>query len=160
MNLKKHITIAAVIFISVLMIYGGILANQIFSENTKFSENELYVHVPTGSSYEDVKKIVAPYVEDMNRFDVVANKKSYPANVKSGRFLFKKGMNSNELINALRLNLAVNLAFNNQERLEDFAGRIDRIERSEANVVSATAEPKQTVSESVSVVKATQETNE
>ena len=42
----------------------------------------------------------------------------------------------------------------------DFAGRIDRIERSEANVVSATAEPKQTVSESVSVVKATQETNE
>ena len=43
---------------------------------------------------------------------------------------------------------------------KDFAGRIDRIERSEANVVSATAEPKQTVSESVSVVKATQETNE
>jgi ribonuclease E len=42
----------------------------------------------------------------------------------------------------------------------DFAGRIDRIERSEVNVVSATAEPKQTVSEIVSVVKATQETNE
>jgi UPF0755 protein len=106
------------------MIYGFILIRQIFADNTKFEENEVYVFVPTDANYEDVKKIVAPYVEDMNRFDVVANKKSYPTNVKSGRFLFKKGMNSNELINALRLNLAVNLAFNNQERLEDFAGRI------------------------------------
>lgn len=106
------------------MIYGFILIRQIFADNTKFAANEVYVFVPTDANYEDVKKIVAPYVEDMNRFDVVANKKSYPTNVKSGRFLFKKGMNSNELINALRLNLAVNLAFNNQERLEDFAGRI------------------------------------
>lgn len=106
------------------MIYGFILIRQIFADNTKFEANEVYVFVPTDANYEDVKKIVAPYVEDMNRFDVVANKKSYPTNVKSGRFLFKKGMNSNELINALRLNLAVNLAFNNQERLEDFAGRI------------------------------------
>lgn len=106
------------------MIYGFILIRQIFADNTKFAANEVYVFVPTDANYEDVKKIVAPYVEDINRFDVVANKKSYPTNVKSGRFLFKKGMNSNELINALRLNLAVNLAFNNQERLEDFAGRI------------------------------------
>lgn len=124
MNIKKIITIVAVVLISVLMIYGFILIRQIFADNTKFEENEVYVFVPTDANYEDVKKIVAPYVEDMNRFDVVANKKSYPTNVKSGRFLFKKGMNSNELINALRLNLAVNLAFNNQERLEDFAGRI------------------------------------
>ncbi|RKS98843.1 endolytic transglycosylase MltG [Flavobacterium sp. 123] len=124
MNIKKIITIVAVVLISVLMIYGFILIRQIFADNTKFETNEVYVFVPTDANYEDVKKIVAPYVEDMNRFDVVANKKSYPTNVKSGRFLFKKGMNSNELINALRLNLAVNLAFNNQERLEDFAGRI------------------------------------
>ncbi len=124
MNIKKIITIVAVLLISVLIIYGFILIRQIFADNTKFETNEEYVFVPTDANYEDVKKIVAPYVEDMNRFDVVANKKSYPTNVKSGRFLFKKGMNSNELINALRLNLAVNLAFNNQERLEDFAGRI------------------------------------
>jgi len=124
LNIKKIITIVAVVLISVLMIYGFILIRQIFADNTKFETNEVYVFVPTDANYEDVKKIVAPYVEDMNRFDVVANKKSYPTNVKSGRFLFKKGMNSNELINALRLNLAVNLAFNNQERLEDFAGRI------------------------------------
>ncbi|SHG47776.1 UPF0755 protein [Flavobacterium fluvii] len=124
MNLKKNITIASVVLISGLLIYGGILANQIFSKNTKFSQNEVYVFVPTGSTYEDVKKILEPFVENMNRFEMVANKRSYPENVKPGRFLFTKGMNSYELVKAMRSNVPVKLAFNNQERLENFAQRV------------------------------------
>ena len=124
MSLKKYIAIAAVILISVLLIYGGIVATQIFSKNTKFSENELFVHVPTSSSYEDVKKIIAPFVENMDRFEMVANKRNYPENVKSGRFLFTKGMNSYDLVKAMRSNIPVKLAFNNQERLEDLASRV------------------------------------
>ena len=124
MNFKKNITILSVILISGLLIYGFILANQIFSENTKFSEKELYVYVPTGANYEDVKKIISPFVERLDRFEMVANKRSYPENIMSGRFLFVKGMNSYELVKALRSNVPVNLAFNNQERLENFAGRV------------------------------------
>jgi UPF0755 protein len=124
LNLKKIITIASLVIISGLLIYGGILANQIFSKNTKFSESELYVYVPTGSTYEDVKKIIEPFVDNMNRFEMVANKRSYPENIKPGRFLFTKGMNSYELVKALRSNVPVKLAFNNQERLENFAGRV------------------------------------
>ena len=124
MNLKKIITIASVILMSGLLIYGGIVANQIFSKNTKFSENELYVQIPTGSTYEDVEKIIAPFVENMNRFEMVASKRSYPENVKPGRFLLTKGMNSYDLVKAMRSNVPVKLAFNNQERLEDFAGRV------------------------------------
>ena len=124
MDLKKIITIVAVSFISGLLIYGGIVANQIFSKNTKFSENELYLYVPTGASYEDVKEIIAPFVENMNRFEMVASKRSYPENIKPGRFLFTKGMNSYQLVKALRSNIPVNLAFNNQERLENLAGRV------------------------------------
>ena len=124
MDLKKIITIVAVAFISGLLIYGGIVANQIFSKNTKFSENELYLYVPTGASYEDVKEIIAPFVENMNRFEMVASKRSYPENIKPGRFLFTKGMNSYQLVKALRSNIPVNLAFNNQERLENLAGRV------------------------------------
>ncbi len=124
MNIKKIITIASTVAISILMIYGFLLVRQIFSSNTKFEENEVYVYVPTNSDYTDIKKIVAPYVQDMDRFDAVANKKKYPNNVKPGKFLFKTGMNSNDLVNALRLNIEVKLSFNNQERLEDFAGRI------------------------------------
>ena len=124
MNLKKIIAIAAVVLISVLLVYGFILANQVFSKNTKFEKNELYVYVPTGSSYEDVKKIIEPFVDNINRFEMVANKRSYPENVKPGRFLFTKGMNSYDLVKALRSNVPVKLAFNNQERLENFAGRV------------------------------------
>lgn len=124
MNLKKIISIVSVVVISILLIYGFFMMRQIFSANTKFDEKELYVYVPTGSNYEDVKKIIAPYLEDMNRFEAVASKTSYPENVKSGRFLFKKDMNSYELVKTLRINDAVKLAFNNQERLENFAGRV------------------------------------
>ncbi len=124
MNLKKIITISAVVLISGLLIYGFILANQIFSKNTKFSESEVYVYVPTGATYEDVKKILVPFVDNMSRFELVANKRSYPENVKSGRFLFTKGMNSYDLVKAMRSNVPVKLAFNNQERLENFAGRV------------------------------------
>jgi UPF0755 protein len=124
LNLKKIITIIAVAVISVLIVYGFILMRQIFSANTKFAEKELYVYIPTDSKYEDVKKIIAPYVENMDRFETVANKRDYPENVKPGRFLFTKGMNSYDLVKTLRSNVPVNLAFNNQERLENLAGRV------------------------------------
>ena len=58
LNLKKIITIGSVVLISALLIYGFILARQIFSDNTKFPQKELYVYVPTGSNYEDVKKLI------------------------------------------------------------------------------------------------------
>ena len=109
---------------SILLIYGFILARQIFSANTKFTENEVYVYVPTGANYETAKELITPYVKNMDRFEMVANKRSYPENLKPGRFLFKNGMNSYDLVKALRQNLPVNLAFNNQERLENFAGRV------------------------------------
>ena len=109
---------------SVLLVYGFIMVRQIFSDNTKFAEKEVYIYVPTDSKYEDVKKILAPYIQEMSRFEMVANKRNYPENVNPGRFLLTKGMNSYELVKAMRSNIAVDLAFNNQERLENFAGRV------------------------------------
>ena len=124
MNLKKYISIVAVLVISGLIIYGFILMSQIFADNTKFSDEEVYVHVPTNATYTDVKKILGDYVVNIDRLEMVANKMSYPDNVKSGRFLFTKGMNSYELVKSLRSNVPVKLAFNNQERVENLAGRV------------------------------------
>ncbi|OXA85020.1 endolytic transglycosylase MltG [Flavobacterium hercynium] len=124
MSLKKIITIVAVAVISVLMIYGFILINKIFSANTKFEEKEVFVHVPTDATYNDVKKILEPYIKNYSDFEMVAEKRSYPENVKSGRFLLKKDMNNIDLVRAMRSNVPVKLAFNNQERLENFAGRV------------------------------------
>lgn len=124
MNLKKYITIAAVVLVGGLIIYGFILMSQIFADNTKFSDKEVYVHVPTDASYSDVKKILSDYIVNIDRFEMVADKMSYPENVKSGRFLLTKGMNSYELVKSLRSNIPVKLAFNNQERIENLAGRV------------------------------------
>lgn len=125
MNLKKIIGIGSVVIVTGLMIYGYFLYRQIFSANTNFEEKQVYVYIPTASEYADVKKIVSPYLKDMDKFEMVANKKSYPEKAdKAGRFLIKKGMSSNDIVNSLRQNIPVNIAFNNQERLENFAGRI------------------------------------
>jgi len=124
LSIKKIITLSAVAVISVLIIYGFILISRIFSANTKFEEKEVYVYVPTDANYTDVKKILAPYIKNYDNFEMVANKRSYPENVKSGRFLLKKDMNNIDLVRAMRSNVPVKLAFNNQERLENFAGRV------------------------------------
>lgn len=124
------------------MIYGFILINKIFSANTKFEEKELYVYVPTGANYSDVKKILAPYIKNFDNFEMVANKRSYPENVKSGRFLLKKDMNNMDLVRAMRANIPVKLAFNNQERLENFAGRVGaEIEADSLSLMKAIKDP-------------------
>ena len=124
MNFKKILIYLSLAVIIGASVYGYMIYRNIFSANTKFSEKEVYIHIPTDSDYNDVVQIITPYVSDMELFQMTAEKKSYVANVKSGRFLFKRDMNNNDLVNALRQNVPLNLAFNNQERLEDFAGRI------------------------------------
>jgi UPF0755 protein len=124
LNLKKIITILSVGLISSLVVYGFILIGQIFADNTNFEEKEVYVYIPTDANFNTVKNIVAPYILHMDRFEKVADKMSYPQNLGSGRYLFTKGMNSYDLVKSLRRNLPVNLAFNNQERIENLAGRV------------------------------------
>ena len=121
MNKKKIALIVTLILVASVAIYGYI---NIFSNNTKFDKNELYVFIPTGSTYEDVLKIVEPNVKNINKFKFVAEKRSYNENVFPGRFLFKKGMSSFQMITALRHNEPLKLAFNNQESLEKLVSRL------------------------------------
>lgn len=138
MKIKKIVAIFSVLLVLALSVYGYMLYRKIFSANTNFSEKEVYVYIPTDANYETAEKIVAPYVENLDNFRMVAEKKSYITNVKPGKFLLKKGMNNNDIINSLRISLPVKLAFNNQERLEDFAGRIgSQIEADSTSLMKA-----------------------
>lgn len=122
MNKKlKTIVIAAS---GLFLVVAIITYIKFFTNNTKFSKTELYVEIPTGSKYEDVQRIVAPFVDNMSGFDLMASLRSYDKNVKPGRFLFKKGMGNFAMIASLRRNVPVKIAFNNQERLENVAQRI------------------------------------
>ena len=109
---------------AIIIISGGYIINKAFTGNTKFEEEEVYVYVPTDSKYEDVKKILAPYVENQSKIDWVASKREYDSNVKAGKFLLKKGMSSFSIVRALRLNIPVKLAFNNQEKAQDLFVRL------------------------------------
>lgn len=120
MNKNKIIKVLAVVFIVfVLIIYI-----KFFTSDTKFEKDEIYVEVPTGSTYQDVEKILSPLVKNMSDFEFIAKRRSYPENVKAGRFLLKKGMSAFQLVAAMRRNVPVKLAFNNQERLENLCERL------------------------------------
>ncbi|WP_291274466.1 endolytic transglycosylase MltG [Flavobacterium sp.] len=114
--------VVGVLLVGVLL--GGYLINKIFTSNTKFDQEEVYVYIPTGSNYEAVKKIIAPYVENLDKVDWVASKRGYTENVKSGKFLLKKGMSSFSIVRSLRLPVPVKLAFNNQESVDKLFERI------------------------------------
>jgi UPF0755 protein len=121
LNKKKITLIIALIVLASAAIFGYIT---ILSSNTKFDKNEVYVFVPTGSTYEEVLKIIEPNVTDLQKFKFVAQIRSYDRNVFPGRFLFKKGMSSFQMITALRHNEPLKLAFNNQESLEKLVSRL------------------------------------
>lgn len=119
-KLKSILGIGAVLF----LLAAGFVYIKFFSNNTNISKSEMYVTIPTGSNYEDVKKIMTPYVNSMSGFELMASLRKYDANVKAGRFLIKKGMGNFALVASLRRNVPVKLAFNNQERLENLCVRI------------------------------------
>lgn len=108
---------------------GGVFVyrvyNAIFTDNTAFDNSEAYVYIATDDNFRSVMEQLAPLLKDPESFAVIAEKKGYPSNIKPGRFIIKKGMNNNDIVNSIRSrNIPVKVSFNNQERLEDLSGRI------------------------------------
>jgi UPF0755 protein len=122
--LNKKIKTILIATAGIFLIFVIVVYVKYFTNNTKDISKEFYVEIPTGSSYENVLEIISPYVTNINDFKFVASIRSYDDKVKPGRFLIKKGMSSFGLVSTLRRNIPVNLAFNNQERLENLCVRI------------------------------------
>ncbi|MEO5778105.1 MAG: endolytic transglycosylase MltG [Flavobacterium sp.] len=120
MNRNKIIKVLGIIF----LVFVAVIFIKFFTSDTKFEKDEIYVEVPTGSTYQDVERILSPLVKNMNDFEFIAKRRSYPENVKAGRFLLKKGMSAFQLVASMRRNVPVKLAFNNQERLQNLCERL------------------------------------
>ncbi len=111
------------------LVVGGIFAyyvyQAIFSPNTNFESETTTLFIPTGATYTEVVEKITPLVKDIYSFDRIARKKGYANNIKAGKYILKQGLNNNEIINLLRSkNTPVQVSFNNQERLQNLAGRI------------------------------------
>lgn len=125
MYIKKILWALALIGLIIL----GIIANYIYGvmlkPNTAFNNEAAYIFVPTNASYETVREQLEPLLIDINKFDALAKQKKYTSNLKAGKYIIKKGMNNNDIINSIRSNnIPIKLSFNNQESLEKLAGRI------------------------------------
>lgn len=125
------------------LVGGGLFAykvyNAIFSPNTSFNNEDAFVYILSNSNFEDVKGSLQPLLTDLETFEQIAQRKGYASNIKGGKYAIKKGMNNNEIINTLRSNnIPIKLAFNNQERLHDLAGRIaSQIEADSLSLLNA-----------------------
>jgi UPF0755 protein len=111
-----------------LVVMGGIayyIYDAMFVPNTAFEEESVTIKIPTNSTYLDVKRILEPLLDDIDTFDALASQKKYTSNVKPGRYRLKKDMNNNSIINTIRSqNLPLLLSFNNQNNLNELAGRV------------------------------------
>lgn len=125
MYIRKILLAVVILGLIGLAFFSYHIYQIIFSPNTAFSEKKAIVYIPTGADYLEVREQLDSLLQDISDFDIVAEKKGYVNNIKAGKYELKKGMNNNEIVNALRSrNLPVSLSFNNQERLENLAGRI------------------------------------
>lgn len=141
--------IKKILFLIVILslIGGGIFSYSVYTKvldsNTAFAEETQEVYIPSESSFKDVVNIIKPYVKDVQSFAWLATKKGYAERVKAGRYIIPKGTNNNDLIGILRSqNQAIKISFNNQERLENLAGRIaEQIETDSISLLKAFKDP-------------------
>lgn len=125
MYIKKILLIISLLGV----IAGGIFAyyvyQAVFSPNTSFETKTATIYIPSGATYTELIEIVSPVVKDIYSFDRIARRKGYIDNIKAGRYVLQKDLNNNDIINTLRSkNSPIQISFNNQERLENLAGRI------------------------------------
>ena len=122
MNKKKSILSVIIIILLIGLYFGYGFYNKIKVPNTT---KKGFIYIKTNSDFADLTTSLKPYLKDSNSFDWVAKKKQF-TKPKAGKYLIKKGMSNNDLVNMLRSGrqIPVKVAFNNQHSLEKLAGRI------------------------------------
>ncbi len=142
MYIKKILLAIAVLGLVAAAYFAYFVYNAMLKPNTAFNNEEAYIYVPTNASYDEVRSQLEPLLDDMDSFDALAERKKYTSNIKAGRFMIKKGMSNNDIINSIRSkNLPIKLSFNNQETLEKLAGRVaNQIEADSLSLLQAMTE--------------------
>ena len=125
-------TFFIVLFIMVIL-FGAVAAylgyNVVYSPNV-WTENEegQFLYISNDDTFDDIKTQLYANGNIIHRknFELLAEYKKYPENIKPGRYAIQNGMNNNDLINLLRIGEQepVKLMFNNIRLKEDLATRI------------------------------------
>ncbi|TXG39365.1 endolytic transglycosylase MltG [Seonamhaeicola maritimus] len=125
MYIKKILWAIALIGLVVAGYFAYYIYSAMMVPNTAFNNEKAYIYVKSTDDYNDVREQLEPLLKDIDKFDALAKQKKYVSNLKAGRFVVKKGMSNNDIINSIRSkNLPIKVSFNNQNSLEKLAGRI------------------------------------
>jgi len=129
--LLKRILWALAIALAVAVAAGGyFIYREFFSPNVHVPDRNKpsYLLIPTGSTFEDVVKIVSDQnlVVHLKSFEWTAKQLKYINAVKPGRYLIKPGMNNKDLITLLHSGrqTPVEVVFNNIRTKQELADRI------------------------------------
>ncbi len=125
MYLKRILLI--IVFIGLLIggLFSAMVYRTLFISNTVFSNEEAYVFIPSDADFDEVKQRLQPLLKNPSTFETAAQRKRYTENIRGGKYAISRGMNNNDIINALRSgNIPVRISFNNQETPALLAGRI------------------------------------
>jgi UPF0755 protein len=143
MYFKKILFAIALIGLVVCAYFAYFVYNVMLAPNTKFSNEDAYIYVSTNDTYNDVKEQLIPLLNDVETFDALAKRKKYVNNVKAGKYRIRKGMTNNDIINSIRSNnIPIKLSFNNQNSIEELAGRIAfQIDVDSVSLVKAMKDP-------------------
>ena len=139
MYIKKILWAIALLGLIVAGYLAYFVYSAMFKPNTAFNNESAYIYIPTNSSYSYVREQLKPLLIDIDKFDALAKQKKYTTNIKAGRYIIKKDMNNNDIINSIRSNnIAMTVSFNNQETIEKLASRISvQIEADSMSLVNA-----------------------
>ncbi|WP_316825139.1 endolytic transglycosylase MltG [Pedobacter miscanthi] len=118
---------AAIVIALIVILIAGYFALNIyrlyFAPN--ITENQKYLYIKTGSSYDDLLAEIKKkdLVKNIGAFTAAAGKMNLATNVKPGRYRLTKGMTNRSLINLIKAGNQdpVKLKFHNIRKKENFA---------------------------------------
>ena len=98
--------------------------NKYYKDNTRFNDESIFLYIVSNDSVSFTDSI-SKYIKSEKTFYKVAERLGYLDNIKTGRFKINKGIGNKELVTSLKFNnTPLTITFNNQERVENLAGRI------------------------------------
>ncbi|WNW02076.1 endolytic transglycosylase MltG [Tenacibaculum sp. HL-MS23] len=136
---KKIIYIA----IAIIFLIGGIISFNFYQKifgNAVTKSGAIYIK--SDDTFDGLKKQLSNYINKPENFIWVAEKKKF-TKPKGGKYILKKGMSLNDVVNLLRSGnqTPIKLSFNNQDSLEKLAGRIaEQIETDSISLVKVMRE--------------------
>lgn len=125
MYIKKIVFFIVALTIVAGSIFSYYVYNSVLGSNTNFKSDSFVIDISKKDSPQDVLNKLKPLLKNAESFDWLAKKKAYYSNIKPGHYIIKKGNSNNDIITILRSkNTPIKVSFNNQERIENLAGRI------------------------------------